>query len=146
MQERFEAVKCPSCNKFAAYDSSAEPDFDVEVSAYDNENDGAQQSVTLTGTIRVVLTSECCSDELKEYNFEIDIQDVDIVKHAECTCVVFPPADPEVLEVYGGGSWDESKKGVYELDATLTVLCQCRQQVGEAKFKEAVKASEMDEL
>jgi len=53
---------CPSCNKFAAYDTSAEPELDLSI------EDGE-----VTGTARIVLTSECCGDELKESTFDVEI-------------------------------------------------------------------------
>lgn len=56
---------CPSCNKFAAYSTDAEPEFDMEASP-----DGT--SLMITGTCRICLTSECCGDELKEAQFDIE--------------------------------------------------------------------------
>ena len=57
---------CPSCNKFAAYDTSAEPELDLSA-----------ENGQVTGTARIILTSECCGDELKESTFEvaIDLED-----------------------------------------------------------------------
>lgn len=52
---------CPSCNKFATYDTSTDPEVEVD---YSDEH--------VTGTVRIVLTSECCGDELKEFAFDID--------------------------------------------------------------------------
>lgn len=54
-------MRCPECNKFPALDSSAEPETDFYL-------DGA----TITGSVRIVLTSECCSAELKEATFDVD--------------------------------------------------------------------------
>jgi hypothetical protein len=56
-------MKCPSCNKFAAYDTSAEPETELEVG----------DDLQVTGTIRIVLTAECCGDELKEATFKPDL-------------------------------------------------------------------------
>jgi len=56
---------CPSCNKFAAYDTSEDPDFDLEAIVNGD-------SIEVTGTCRVVITSECCGDELREASFNID--------------------------------------------------------------------------
>ena len=53
---------CPGCNKFPAYDTSAEPELDLDL-------DGGE----VTGSARIVLTSECCGEELKEATFDVSI-------------------------------------------------------------------------
>lgn len=53
---------CPYCNKFAANDTSGEPEIDIQC-----------ESGQVTGTVRIVLTSECCSAELKEANFDVEM-------------------------------------------------------------------------
>ena len=55
---------CPSCQKFCAFDTSNEPEVEIEVS----------EEGQITGSARIVLTSECCSEEMKESNFDIDIE------------------------------------------------------------------------
>ena len=56
---------CQSCNKFASYDESHEPEMDsMEEPDIDSEQ--------ILGNVRVCLASECCGDEMKEYNFEVE--------------------------------------------------------------------------
>lgn len=62
-------MKCPSCNKFATYDLGAEPELDIDI-----------ENGVVTGTVRIVLTSECCGDELKEATFDVEI---DLAKELE---------------------------------------------------------------
>lgn len=53
---------CPSCNKFAANSTDQEPEIELQC-----------ESGHVTGTVRIVLTSECCGEELKEANFDVDV-------------------------------------------------------------------------
>jgi hypothetical protein len=53
---------CPSCNKFCAFE------------AQEPEADGLDiEGTTVTGSVRLVLNSECCSEEMKEANFDVDL-------------------------------------------------------------------------
>ncbi len=56
---------CQSCNKFASYDESHEPELD-------SMEEPDIESEQIIGNIRVCLASECCGDEMKEYNFEVE--------------------------------------------------------------------------
>lgn len=58
-------MRCSDCNKFAAYDDSGEPEV---------ENLEVDHQGSVTGEVRVVLTHDECGTELKEANFEIDIE------------------------------------------------------------------------
>lgn len=58
-------MRCPSCNKFATQTiDQDEPEVDLSVDEAGN----------VTGTVRIVVHSECCGDELKEANFDVDVQ------------------------------------------------------------------------
>lgn len=67
---------CPSCNKFAAQSCDGDPEVDLELS-----------DTSITGTVRVVVTSECCGDELKEANFEVDEDLTDAIEEALRTAI-----------------------------------------------------------
>ena len=54
-------MRCPSCNRFPGFDV-ADPETSLDLV------DG-----TLTGTVRLCLTTACCGEEAKETNFDIDI-------------------------------------------------------------------------
>ena len=55
---------CPGCNKFP----SVEPD-EIEVEDLEINEDGV-----VTGSAHLVLKSECCGEEMKEYTFEMEHQ------------------------------------------------------------------------
>lgn len=58
------ASRCPSCNKFASLELQ-------EVDSPETEELDADGG-TITVEVRVVRTSACCGDEMKEYNAELD--------------------------------------------------------------------------
>lgn len=60
-------MRCPSCNKFATNDTSTEPEVQID----DNNQDPNTGELEVTGNVRIVLTSECCGDELSEFTFDI---------------------------------------------------------------------------
>lgn len=70
--------RCLSCNKFAALETQEpeESQLDVEGEAenLNTETGVASTSFRITGDIRVVRNSECCGDEMKEANFEVDVE------------------------------------------------------------------------
>ena len=65
------ANRCPSCNKFPAYQAE-EP----EVESLDVDADGV-----VSATVRIQVSSECCGEAMREATFEndvtIDIPDAD---------------------------------------------------------------------
>lgn len=63
-------MRCPDCNKFVAYDDSNEPEADDA----DIDRDGH-----VSGTVRVYLTCAECSTELKEANFDLDVDMTEVV-------------------------------------------------------------------
>lgn len=67
-------MRCPGCNKFPSFDTSNEPEVDLSV-----EDSGG--AVNVTGTVRIVLTSECCSEECKDATFDVE-EDITKAIHA----------------------------------------------------------------
>jgi hypothetical protein len=66
-------ARCPGCGKMASYDDSAEPEVDDgELEVQDGGGETADQ-LTVSGNVRVVLTSACCGDELKDAELEYTI-------------------------------------------------------------------------
>lgn len=57
-------ARCPTCNMFCGYDDSTEPEID--------NLDFDTESGMLSGSVRVVLNSECCGDEVKEAYLEVE--------------------------------------------------------------------------
>jgi hypothetical protein len=75
-------MRCPSCNKFPSFEIQ-EPEWDSDPELDCGERGEPQengpnvvkpgdtgQSVSIRGACRLVLTSECCGDEMKEANFD----------------------------------------------------------------------------
>lgn len=55
-------MRCPSCNKFPSFEAECPDDADLNI-----------EETQVTGSVRLVLNSECCSEECKEYTFDIDL-------------------------------------------------------------------------
>lgn len=88
---------CPSCNKFAAFDTSGDPEVEMEIDRTEDANaeDGGDAEKDLdkatdvrlyiTGTVRICLTSECCGDEMKESYFDVE-EELEISRGEGCAC------------------------------------------------------------
>lgn len=94
-------MQCPSCNHFAAYDTSAEPELDLDV-----------ENGQITGTARIVLTSECCGDELKAADFDVEI-DLQVELESEIRIALELADDAEI-------DWDEWELELENESAELT--------------------------
>ena len=57
-------MRCPSCSKFAPCEYGNIPEVELEFNF-------SPDSVEVSGNICIVLTSECCGDELKESSFDV---------------------------------------------------------------------------
>ena len=148
---------CPSCNKFAAYDTSSEPELDLDLSEY--VLDG--RKLTITGTARIVLTSACCGDELKEAQFDPEIE-IEIPEERECKCKEFSIRDEsaEITEDYEAFSTKTLKSGkvvrrsipyryqkrFFGVEIEVTVACECGKTAVSATWDDKIQASSMDEL
>lgn len=55
-------AQCPSCNKFPSLET-ADPEIDEGDIVIDNYGDG---SFSISGDVRLVRTSACCGEEMKE--------------------------------------------------------------------------------
>src|SRR5882724_4810212 len=109
-------MRCPDCNKFAAYDDSTEPEVEVQL-----EDDG-----TFSGNARIVLTHDECGTELKEASFDFDGEvPEEIVKEHK--------GDEHDLELEVGSTELDSRtegkgrymKTFYGYRATLDLTCSC---------------------
>lgn len=88
---------CPSCNKFAAFDTSGDPEVELEIDRVENEGAGDDEDAEsgldtatdvrlyVTGTVRICLTSECCGDEMKESTFDVE-EELELNRADGCTC------------------------------------------------------------
>jgi hypothetical protein len=147
---------CRECNKFAAYDTGGEPEAELNVSSVEED------SVTVSGSIRIVLTSECCSDELREANF--DIEETVTVERAEgCKCDDFEAEfeNGEITDrmqthterVLKSGEVKKIRiknsryaKRFYGAAGDIVVTCSCGQTSATVTWDDEVQASGMDEI
>jgi hypothetical protein len=72
-------MRCPNCNIFVSMETTPEME-NIDVSYSDADN-----SATVEGSVRCVRTCADCSEELKEYTFDID-ETIDIDDAPGCSC------------------------------------------------------------
>lgn len=155
-------MRCPSCNKFPSFEIS-DPEVDIDL-------DGPH----VTGNVRLPITTSCCGEEVKEGNFEIDIdlesEFIDALKAAGVpepeNGFDFAEAEFEVESDDCG--WDDRyadkdqkgkpitnyryRKHYYGIHLTVTASCKYPHDGGtvdvsvEATHDDEVQASGMDEL
>ena len=137
-------MRCPDCNKFVSYDDSTDPEVELEV---DEEG-------SVTGTVRIVLTCADCSTELKDAEFEVDVDAQDFAEEHK--------GDGHELSVEDNGislvSRQESvnpktkkpipfryRRSYYGAAGSIDVSCSCG---GNQSFEweEEVQASGMNEI
>lgn len=84
-------MNCPSCNKFAAleFQDIDEPDLEV-THEYDEET--KTHTYTIGGELRIVRTSECCGDEMKEAILEVSSE---VIISNDDLLAKLKPIDPE---------------------------------------------------
>lgn len=131
-------MRCPSCNKFAAYDDSTDPEVDVDLS-----DDG-----TFSGQARIVLTHDECGEELKEASFDFDgevPEDVLNEHQGDDHCLNLEVGDNELISRTEGQG--RSMKTFYGYRAAIDLSCSCiADGLWTAEFTDEVQASHMDEL
>lgn len=131
-------MRCPDCNKFAAYDDSTEPEIDIDLA-----NDGA-----FSGQARIVLTHDECGTELKEATFDIEgeVPNEIIANHK---------GDGHGLDLEVGDSELTSRsegsgrymKTFYGYSASLDLTCSCGTEgLWSTDVADDIQASHMDEL
>ena len=173
---------CPSCNKFPAYDTSSEPEVELEVDQFEyaegEKPEGAEPDADVppskdagtayvTGTARIVLTSECCGDELKEATFEVQDVQIDVERGEGCTCDIseldvtssqeitdHSETEKVTIAKRGPNKGQEVRKPIpfryqkrfYGCEITIEVSCSCGKTSAEATWSDDIQASAMDEL
>lgn len=96
------SMRCPGCNRFPSFDTSAEPEASLDTCEVDEINEEGEEKeyrASVGGTVRIVLASECCGEECKEYTFDVDLVDIEVKKAEGCTCGVPDPKNPEEVLV-----------------------------------------------
>lgn len=132
------ATPCPSCNKFCALETQ-EP----EVNSYDV--DGHNGGGTVTCEARVVRTSECCYEEMKEFNYELEESfEHDCPKAGEDEEPTYSVEEPDLnVDESGGGRY---QKNMITCWGTATVTCDLCEAEIEVELKDEAAASFFDEL
>lgn len=135
-------MRCPDCNKFAAYDDSTEPEVDVDLN-------GATGAVT--AQVRIVLTHDECGTELKEASFEFEgtVPPNLLDDHKGDGHSLDAEEEGSELTVRTEGSGRYAKT-FYGAEVTLAVRCKCQERSDDAlwveTFSDDTQASHMDEL
>lgn len=157
-------MRCPSCNKFAAYDTSGEPEMNIDsdISQPDPESKDLV-AVSVTGDVRIVLSAECCGDELKEYNFDIS-EDMEIERAEGCDCDLtdmnVDVSSVELTERVQSTETRQKKDGTvvtrslparaqkrfYGYSGQAEIKCACGKTKDTIELGDEVQASSMDEL
>jgi hypothetical protein len=142
---------CPSCNKFATQSTDTEPELDLDV----------DDTGTVTGTARIVITSECCGDELKEAVFDVEIDLSEQCKrhiweghelNLEETAEVTERYETTITRTLKSGKVvtkaipPRYQKHYYGVEGEVTVACKCGKLSVHGTFSDEIPASAMDEL
>lgn len=131
-------MRCPDCNKFAAYDDSTEPEVDIDLN-----DDGA-----FSGQVRIVLTHDECGTELKEAMFDVEgkIPEEIVKEHSgDDHSLGVETGDAELTSRSEGSG--RYTKTFYGYAATVDAVCSCGTDgLWSQGFSDDVQASHMDEL
>lgn len=134
-------MRCPDCNKFAAYGDSTEPEVDVDLN-----DDG-----NYTGQVRIVLTHDECGTELKEasFDFEGELPEVIVAEHKGDGHSLSLEAEGGELTSRGEGA-GRYMKTFYGYDIAVELTCDCQDRGADSlwtqSFTDDIQASHMDEL
>lgn len=141
--------QCSSCNKMASLESVAELEDGPDVSA-----DGS-----VTATVRVVRTSACCGDEMKEMRFELegaietDDSVLTCVDDAEHEWEEDGSGEPDVTE--GTQTVDRKGKPIKKMRYQATLIgcelevnakCAVCGAAGTVTLRDEAKAGEFEEI
>lgn len=145
--------RCQNCNKFSALEFQ-EPELESFDVALELDPESGDLEVVATASVRLVRTSECCGDEMKTADLELEeqlvISRVEIADHLDEVDGVWSwkagheatsdNDDPEQLEE-GGGRYAKSYFGA---QVSYRVTCNGK-NVHEGCMADKVAASSMDE-
>lgn len=131
-------MRCPDCNKFAAYDDSTEPEVNIDLN-----DDGS-----FSGTVRIVLTHDECGTELKEASFDFDgqVPSKILAEHeGDDHSLDLETSNTELISrTEGSGRY---MKTFYGYNTTLDLTCSCGTEgLWSTDFVDDVQASHMDEM
>jgi hypothetical protein len=152
-------MRCPSCGKFASFDTEVEPE-EQDTSFLLDEN-----MVLATATYRRVLVCADCSEELKDNEFEFEgvvvelaLYDDPEAKHeaaftecdhedVEVTFSAEPSTDTQRTDRKGKAITNPRyRKTLYGVDLTVEANCPTCGAQGSATERAEVQASSFNEL
>lgn len=130
-------MRCPSCNKFPGLEFA-----DPEIQSEEFDPDTGQFSAD----VRIVRTSSCCGDEIKEATFSFDgeMPNELLQKHQGKAHELTASFSSDPIEE-GGSRYSKSYFGA-TLEVTITCDCQKKEPVFEISMEDKINAAAMDEL
>lgn len=143
-------MKCPSCNLFASLEMGEVEVDSLEVEHTAPGKDETTHVYTVTGNVRIVRTSACCGDEMKEANFDlevtVEVEADELPKGADPTECEAESTNEGTIEE-GGGRYAKSFYGA-EVEGTVSIMGADEHmvEIGTWTYSDKVAASSMDEL
>lgn len=140
-------ARCSSCYKMCALDM-AEPEVEIDI-----DEDG-----TVTGTVRIVCTSQCCGDEVKEATFDVEVspegEHAAIIEHhigkdrsESCELSVQDNGSENTERQEGKGRGLRTFRGAcVQYEVTCACLKGDAAPLWEAEWSDEIQASSMDEI
>jgi hypothetical protein len=134
-------MRCPTCNKFASFDTDTEPEISDE--KFDDD------TCVVSFNVRIVNTCAECSEELKEATFDVELDGPkpfpheDSCKNQETYSVeVESSREDRVVR----GKSPRYNKTFYGYSATATVECDGCSASFSISHQDDIQASAMEEL
>lgn len=129
-------MRCPDCNKFVSMEPG-DPEAELHL------DDGQ-----VIGTVRIVMNCAECNTELKESNFdiELDVPEEILKAHSgEGHELDLDESDFENIDKSEGKG--RYRKTYYGAHGDISLCCSCRpgDQIVNLEFNDYVQASNMDE-
>lgn len=142
--------KCPSCNLFCGLETQDPEVYDIQI-----DEDGR-----VTGQIHLARNSSCCGDEVKYYDFDIDLEpEEDVAEHTtehsklgEAYDLSIDENSIEYTERMDNGLTKKGKpiplrfrRSYYGYSASFNIKCSCGKLDVDIQVEDEVQASGMDE-
>lgn len=115
--------RCPSCGLLASLDMGEIEELSADISR--DKIDNGITTATISGSFRIVRTSSCCGDEIKEAIIDLETE-IKIEGHTNEDCALeFGGSDLSPIEE-GGGRY---KKSYFGVEWTPEIICSCGEAV-----------------
>ncbi len=130
-------MKCPGCNKFAAQEQG---DPEIEEATIDDKGH-------VEVSVRIVVLSECCNEELKEATLamEGDLPKEAVEAHTGEACELEVEAEAASADKYEGKG--RGARHFYGADVTVAASCACgKNDFAPLELSDYIRSSDMDEV